>query len=119
MYKESMEEWQTALRLEGDNDTASLLQRTYISSGFDAAKKTVLQKQIQQLTERSKREYVSPGEFAHGYAKLNDKDQAFLWLDKAFEEREWSIPFLMVSPWWENLRSDPRLAELARRVGIP
>jgi TolB-like protein/DNA-binding winged helix-turn-helix (wHTH) protein/Tfp pilus assembly protein PilF len=119
MYKESMEEWQAALRLEGDNDTASLLQSTYISSGFGEAKKTVLQKQIQQLKERSKREYVSPTEFAYGYAKINDKDQAFAWLEKAYEEREWYMPFLKVIPWFENLRSDPRLAELARRVGIP
>jgi len=51
------------------------------------------------------------------YARLGDKDQAFAWLEKAYDAHlhmEW----LKVDPQWDNLRSDPRFQDLLRRVGL-
>jgi hypothetical protein len=63
---------------------------------------------------------VSPDLIAHFYGELNDRDQAFAWLGKNCEGHEGSMQFLKVDPFWsDNLRSDPRFAELVRRVGLP
>ena len=53
------------------------------------------------------------------YAGLEDKDQAFIWLEKAYEERFNRLAYLKVEALWDPLRSDSRFADLLRRVGIP
>jgi TolB-like protein/DNA-binding winged helix-turn-helix (wHTH) protein/Tfp pilus assembly protein PilF len=52
------------------------------------------------------------------YAQLGDKDRAFAWLEKSFEERDGGLIVLHVEPPWEPLRSDPRFEQLERRVGV-
>jgi hypothetical protein len=52
------------------------------------------------------------------YAALGDKETAFRWLWRAREERLHTISLLKVEPGFEPLRSDPRLAELLRSVGL-
>jgi hypothetical protein len=49
---------------------------------------------------------------------LGEKDQAFEYLNKAVEEHEWAVIMLNVEPTLDSLRSDPRFAELVRRVGL-
>jgi TolB-like protein/Tfp pilus assembly protein PilF len=53
------------------------------------------------------------------YAGLGDKDEAFAWLEKAYEERRQRLTWLNVDPLLDPLRSDPRFADLVRRVGLP
>jgi serine/threonine-protein kinase len=53
------------------------------------------------------------------YARLGEKDKAFAWLGKAYEERNEALMFLPVNPGYDNLRSDPRFTDLMRRVGLP
>jgi hypothetical protein len=53
------------------------------------------------------------------YAGLDDKDQAFAWLDKAFEGRNHWLVWLNRDPRWDRLRTDPRFADLKSRVGLP
>ena len=53
------------------------------------------------------------------YSGLKDKDQAFRWLEKAYEEREGNLVYLNVEPRFDAIRSDPRFHELVRRVGLP
>ena len=53
------------------------------------------------------------------YAGLGEKDQAFAWLEKAYEERTSRLSYLKVEPLWDPLRSDPRFADLVRRIGLP
>jgi len=53
------------------------------------------------------------------YADLGDKDQAFLWLDTAYQERDWQLMGLKTDFYLDPLRSDPRFAELVRKVGLP
>ena len=62
---------------------------------------------------------ISPYNFAVVYAGLGDKDQAFKWLDKAYEESDPSLVVLKVAPWLDNLRSDPRFSSLTRNIGFP
>jgi hypothetical protein len=52
------------------------------------------------------------------YAALADKDQAFKWLERSFEDRGWEITYLKVDPVLDNLRSDPRSDDLVKRIGF-
>jgi TolB-like protein/DNA-binding winged helix-turn-helix (wHTH) protein len=53
------------------------------------------------------------------YAQLGDKDNAFLWLERAFENRDFFLTFVKVDPQMEPLRSDPRFKDLLTRIGFP
>jgi hypothetical protein len=57
-------------------------------------------------------------EIARIYAGLDEKDQAFEWLEKAYEEHSFVMAYLKADPKWENLRGDPRYADLLRRMGL-
>ncbi len=53
------------------------------------------------------------------YARLGDKDKAFAWLEKAYEEGDEGLTLLKVDPRFDNLRGDPRFQDLVRRIGLP
>jgi hypothetical protein len=66
----------------------------------------------------SRRRYVMPYHLANIYTALGDKDQAFAWLQKAYDERDDRLMFLKVDPFWDSLRSDPRFSNLVRIIGL-
>ena len=74
---------------------------------------------IEQFKAISKQRYVPGFYIALVYAGLRDSDQAFDWLEKSREERFVRLAYLAREPLWDPIRSDPRFAELVRRVGIP
>jgi hypothetical protein len=53
------------------------------------------------------------------YAALGDKNRALEWLEKSFQGREAFMAFLKVDPGFDPLRSDPRFADLLRRMHFP
>ena len=64
-------------------------------------------------TQRVQRgEYVAPTSFALNHATLGEKDQAFEWLEKAYQERDGALIFLKVNHNWDPLRDDPRFHDL-------
>jgi tetratricopeptide (TPR) repeat protein len=73
---------------------------------------------LDQLEKRSKHQYVSSYCRALVYIGLGEKDLAFYWLDRAFEERSEMIPYLKLGVDCDSLRSDPRFHELLRRCGL-
>ena len=70
------------------------------------------------LDELRSRADVPAYNFATIYAQLGDKEQAFEWLQKAYEERSFFITLLAVDPELDSLRSDPRFTELVKKVGL-
>ncbi|UCE49732.1 MAG: hypothetical protein JSW47_06200, partial [Phycisphaerales bacterium] len=72
-----------------------------------------------ELQERATSEYVLPTCFADVYASLGNKDEAFRWLEKAYQERNFGMIWLKRSHSWESLRSDPRFDDLVQRMGFP
>jgi hypothetical protein len=52
------------------------------------------------------------------YVGLREDDQAFTWLEKAYEERHPYFILMKVEPVFDRLRPDPRFADLVRRVGL-
>jgi tetratricopeptide (TPR) repeat protein len=76
------------------------------------------EKVLGQLQALSTQKYVPPFTIALIYAGLGDKDQAFSWLEKAYAERSVWMSWLKVDPKVDSLRSDPRFADLMRRIGF-
>ena len=121
MYVEAIAEYQKGMNLSGDSDLAAAFEQNYKASGFREAKRVVMQKNLQKMKEASKRERVPPLDFAFIYAELGEKEQAFEWLEKAYEERSSALVHLGdgIACTCDALRSDPRFADLLRRIGLP
>lgn len=71
------------------------------------------------LGELSKQHHVSPFWTGVIYAALPRKDDAFLWLERAREERAPWMMYVKALPWFDNLRADPRYYRLLQRMNIP
>jgi len=73
---------------------------------------------LASLTDFSKKNYISPLDFARYYAALPDRDRALGWLEKAYQERAPGLIALEVAYEWDTLRADARFQSLERRVGF-
>ena len=82
------------------------------------ALKGLLRRQIELSSNPASPAY-EPRSVAQCYVALGDKDNAFLWLNKAYDGREILLMNLKVDPSFAPLRSDPRYADLVRRIGFP
>jgi tetratricopeptide (TPR) repeat protein len=120
MFDEAVTEWQRAMTLSADDELAVILRRTYAEAGFTAAVHAVARKRVERMSAKAEGgAFVLAIGFARTYIMLDDKERAFRWLEKACEERN-VFPLLMNSdPFYDPLRSDPRFAELMRKVGSP
>ena len=64
-------------------------------------------------------EYVSAYSMAEIYVALGEKDEAFAWLEKAFQERSSALAYLKMEPRMDPLRSDARFESLLQRMQLP
>lgn len=119
MLKEAIEEKQRLLALTGDEDSAAELGENFHKYGYEQAKKIFLEQYLEAYQEAAKEQYIPPLVFAALYTDLKDKDKAFEWLEKSYQEHAPWLFFLNVDPQFETLRSDPRFTDLVKRVGIP
>ena len=76
------------------------------------------QNTIAEMKVLATERYVAPSFIAYVYAALGDKENAFEWLEKAYADHSWDLVFLGVNPVWDHLRSDPRFADLLRRLHL-
>ncbi len=114
-FPEALVKMNKASLIENDiTDPLAYLGYAYAVSG----RKEEARKVIDELKLRSKRSYVNPYFIAMVYAGLDEKDQAFALLEKACKDRNSLVLNLNVDPEFDNLRSDPRFADLLRRVGL-
>jgi TolB-like protein/DNA-binding winged helix-turn-helix (wHTH) protein/Tfp pilus assembly protein PilF len=74
---------------------------------------------LENYRESAKSRYVPSVLVAEACVRVGDKDCAFEWLERGFEERDDLMIDLKVEPVFDGLRSDPRFQDLIRRVGIP
>ena len=114
-----LHEWKKAAVLFNDQEEMAIaddVASVYAKSGLQAAisKDVVLRKQL------AARRYVDPDFIAYDYAALGNKDQAFYWLEKAYVEKAGGLLYVKTeSRVMEVLRSDPRYADLLKRMGLP
>jgi len=83
-----------------------------------AGRKVEAQRAIDGLKVAAERRYISPYSIAVIYLGLGDKEQAFAWLNRAYDERDNWLIYLKVEPRLDPLRSDARFSDLLRRVGL-
>jgi TolB-like protein/class 3 adenylate cyclase/Tfp pilus assembly protein PilF len=117
MQKEAIAEWVNALTLTGEKEQAAILQQTYTMSGFDAAVRKSAEKKLEVLNAKIARgEYVPAAELVKVCIRSGDKEQAFVWLAKAVQERNRLAWELKINPLFDPLRSDPRFEALVGKV---
>ncbi len=73
---------------------------------------------LDELKRRSKTGYVPAGAFINAYLGLGDNEQAFVWLERGYQEKSAIMPLLKAHPHFDPIRSDPRFADLLHRVGL-
>ncbi len=118
MYPQVIAEWKVFGQLSGDrneSDFAAALERGFRSAGWKGALTKGIETRIAQRTAG----YISAYNIAALYADLGDKDQAFRWLNTAYQERNPDMEGLKTDFLLDPMRSDPRFAELVRKVGLP
>jgi serine/threonine protein kinase/tetratricopeptide (TPR) repeat protein len=119
LHKEALDAEQRYLTLVGDEGSAAALAADFKKLGYRKARENLSRKTLELMIPAAEEQYISPMAFAVLYTDLGEKDKAFEWLEKSFEERNAWLPFLKADPQFESLRSDPRFKDLVRRIGIP
>ena len=112
--EQAQAEYHKARELNDDPFVLALLGHSYAVSG----KKDEALRTTEQLKEISKQRYVPAYSLAMIYAELNEKEQAFQWLEKSYQAHEGYVTILKIDPFLDNLRVDARFADLMRRVGL-
>jgi eukaryotic-like serine/threonine-protein kinase len=114
-YKRAIEETQKAVSLSGGDAVRSVwLGRAYAEGGDRAEALKVLNR----LRDQSSRVYVPPYFMATLHVALGDKEQAFIWLAKAYAVRDLYLAWIKVDPAFDSLRSDPRFRALLRQMHL-
>jgi hypothetical protein len=67
----------------------------------------------------STRKYIAPAAIARMYFAADDKESGFLWLERAYKEHDGNLELIEHEPFIAPYRSDPRYADLLRRIGLP
>ncbi len=115
MYEDAIMDLQKFLTLDGmDPKLIAEVQNIYATSGI----KGVFQMILYNLKMDSKQVYVDPILLAQIHAFLDEKDQAFKWLEKAYDERSSQLVYLRVNPLFDNIRSDPRFKAILKKMGL-
>ena len=122
MYEEALDAYQKALALGGYQVVLSNMGAVYAKLGRRNEAYAVLN----QLLEMRREQPVAALNIARVYSGLGENDKAFEWLEKALEERNGGMVFLSVMQkigkkymWGESFCTDPRFADLMRKVGFP
>jgi serine/threonine protein kinase/TolB-like protein len=119
-YEDVIREWKAGAQLEGDPNYsafAAAAEAGFRSGGWPAALRKGVEVSLAQ--RKVKTGYVSPYQIAQYYADLGEKDHAFEWLNIAFQEHDTFLIALRTDFMLDSLRSDPRYAELVRKIGLP
>jgi len=91
-----------------------VLVRAYAHAG----RRTDALRLLAELKRRKQAGYVPAGAFVNAFLGLDDNEEAFAWLERAYQEHSNILQFLKVHPYFDPLRDDPRFKDLLRRVGL-
>ena len=116
MYDEAVAAELRQMTLLGDRpETIAALRQAYASAGW----KGFLRRQLDFLNGQSGHDgYLDPYQMVLIYARLGNNEQAFFWLEKCYEQRNFWLNFIKVDPLLDVLRQDLRYADLLRRMGL-
>jgi TolB-like protein/Tfp pilus assembly protein PilF len=115
MYDEAIAEYKKTVSLLGtDIEGLGYIGHTLAICG----RLNEAYKVLDELLELSKRRYVEPYFLALIYTALDDKDRAFVWLEKGYQDHISTMGILKVDPMLDSLRDDPRFESLLQRMGL-
>jgi TolB-like protein/Flp pilus assembly protein TadD len=114
-YDEAITALQRAASL---SDRSSAVLGVLVHAYGEAGRRAEALQVLDELYRRRKKGYVPPAAFLNAYLGLGDKEQAFVWMERAAEERSNIMQFLKVHPFFDPLRNDPRFAEYLRRANL-
>jgi len=114
---DAIREFQNALELAGAADTDIQLDLgfAYAVSGRPDEARRILAN-LQQLYQQG---IVPAASLATLHGALGESNEAFVWLEKAYQERDPQLTYLKAGRRFEPLREDPRFGLLLRRIGLP
>ncbi|MFZ0863880.1 MAG: winged helix-turn-helix domain-containing protein [Candidatus Sulfotelmatobacter sp.] len=115
---EAIQEFQQALQLSGTDDKDIMLDLgfAYATVGNQEKARGILAK-LKKLHEQG---LIPSGSIAILYGALGELDEAFAWLEKAYEERDPELTYLQVpGRRFAPLRHDARFQQLVHRMGLP
>jgi serine/threonine-protein kinase len=115
--EEALAEWIKARQVWGASpERIAAYRAAYEAKGVRGYFEEVLAERLAEAGSGSRH----PFKVALLYASLGEKERALEWLDRAYADRSLSMVFSMPNnPWFDGVRSDPRYAELERRIGFP
>ena len=73
---------------------------------------------VEELKRRQQKRLRSRRCFCERLSGTGDKEQAFVWMERAYEEQSMILQYLKVHPFFDPVRDDPRFKDLVRRVGL-
>jgi predicted Zn-dependent protease len=111
-YPEAVANYRKALTLSDNPWIKALLVYSLMKLG----ERSEASKLLAELKADSTKRYVSGSSLAIAHGALGDKDKAFFYLNKDVAERDSRPQVFAVNPIWDDLRDDPRFAEVLRRV---
>jgi len=114
-FPKAIQAFERAVAISADAISLGYLGHAYARAGRTEAALSVRD----ELLARLERGYVTIKPFVCLYAGLGDRDRAFEWIEKAFEEHDPLLFWLRSVPYFEPLRADPRFEEMAGRIGLP
>ncbi len=115
MYDEAVAQSLAYSALGGEKSEAlHSLTEAYRASGWEG----FLRKRIEFLTQKEESRIERPVLVAGTYAQLADRDQAFYWLERAYEQRDSTLVYIKTHPAFDSMRSDARFTELLKKIGL-
>ena len=112
MYDQGIQEFQ---KLGDPPHAVGHMGNAFARQGHATEARAAIEKLKQQLDKTGIGRY----EIALVYAGLKENDNAFEWLEKAYQAHDKGLTYLKIDPCLDPLRSDPRFQDLIKRVGIP
>ncbi|GAJ08191.1 unnamed protein product, partial [marine sediment metagenome] len=116
MYSEAFAEVQKGIEHSGGEHP--LLKSALVILYSLMGRRDEAMKVLQNIIELSEQKYIDPYNMASIYTSLGKKDQAFEWLEKAYEERSAGLPQIKVEPMFDSLRSDPRFIAMLKKMNL-
>jgi DNA-binding winged helix-turn-helix (wHTH) protein/TolB-like protein/Tfp pilus assembly protein PilF len=114
MYPEAINAFQELSRLDGMDPITQVYFGAACASSGERGKARAILKRLE-----TGKEYISQAELAVLYTSVGEREKAFASLEKAYAAHDPQLQYLKVTPDFDPLRSDPRFADLMRRVGLP
>jgi len=117
-YDLAMEQWKKYSALNNDPEEVAIAAdsaKVYAKSGI----KPAIAREIEMRKDLAKRRYQDPSEIAYLYASIGDKEQTFIWLDKARAEKAGGLEAIKIIRDLDTWHSDPRYVDLLKNLGLP